>query len=101
MFLLYSEHIPEGALPGVVEPGKGRPVPLAQVITIRWNMPHSTRFSGKGCHHSSKAPGGEDLEIEEPVSCGDCSSFHFDATLAGMLGSTLIRHQVIQVREPS
>jgi hypothetical protein len=61
---------------------------------------HSTEVSGGVCHRSSKAPRGEDLEIEQPVSCGDCSSFHFHATLAGMLGPTLIQPQVIQGREP-
>ncbi len=35
---------------------------------------------------------GEDLQIEEPVFSGDCPAFHFHATLAGMLGPTLIRH---------
>ena len=31
--------------------------------------PHSTEFSGKGCHRSSKPSGGEDLQIEQPVLC--------------------------------
>src|SRR5712691_394848 len=60
----------------------------------RWgtdrDFPHSTRFSGKGYHRSSKASRREDLEVEEPVACGHCSSFHFHAALAGMLGPTLI-----------
>ena len=29
---------------------------------------HSIAFSGRGYHHSSKASGGEDLQIEEPVA---------------------------------
>jgi len=63
-------------------------------------LAHSTRFSGKGYHHSSKASGGEDLEVERPVSCRYASAFHFHATLTGVLGPTLIRDEVIQVREP-
>src|SRR5712692_10532158 len=60
----------------------------------------SIGFSGKGCHRSSKASGGEDLQIEEPVCCGYSSACHFHATLTRMLGSTLIRDEVIQMREP-
>ena len=63
-------------------------------------MNDSTRFSGRACHSSSKAPGCQDLDIEEPICCGYSSAFYFCATLAGMLGPTLIRHQVIQVCEP-
>ena len=51
-------------------------------------------------HRSAKASRGENLEIEEPVSCWDCSSFHFHTTLTGMLGSTLIRDEIVQVCEP-
>ena len=61
---------------------------------------HSIEFSGGVCHRSSKASRGEDLEIEQPVSCGDLSSFHFHATLAGMLGATLVGDQVVQVGQP-
>jgi hypothetical protein len=61
------------------------------------DFPHSTRFSGGMCHSLSKASGGKDLEIEQPVSCWDCSSFDFHATLPGMYGPTLIRDKVIQV----
>jgi len=39
------------------------------------------------------------LEVEEPVSCRDFSSFDFHAALTGVLGTTLIGHQVIQERE--
>ena len=66
----------------------------------RQQNPHSTELRGRACHRLSKASGGEDLQIEEPVCCGDSSAFHFHATLAGMLGPTLIRDEVIQVREP-
>jgi hypothetical protein len=66
----------------------------------RPNFSHSIRFSGKGYHHSSKASGGEDWEVEQPVSCRYASAFHFHATLTRVLGPTLIRHEVVQVREP-
>src|SRR5262245_12686992 len=52
------------------------------------------RFSGGTCHCSSKASRGKDLEVEEPVARGDCASFHFHATLAGLQGATLIRDEV-------
>ena len=58
-------------------------------------IPHSTQLSGGARHCSAKAPGGEDLEIQEPIPRGDCATFHFDPTLPGMLGATLIGHQVI------
>jgi len=61
---------------------------------------HSTELRGGTCHRSAKASGGEDLQVEEPVACWDCASFHFHATLAGMLGPTLIRDEVVQVGEP-
>jgi hypothetical protein len=41
------------------------------------------------------------LEIEEPILCGDCASFDFHPTLPSMLGSTLIRYEVVEVRSPS
>jgi len=53
------------------------------------------------CSHSSKAARGEDVQIEEPVCCGYSPAFHFHPTLTGMLGSTLIRYQVVQVRQAS
>jgi hypothetical protein len=58
------------------------------------------RFSGKGYYRSSKTSRCEDWEVEEPVACGNCSSFHFHATLAGMLGPTLIGYQVVEVCQP-
>jgi ABC-type transport system substrate-binding protein len=54
------------------------------------DFPHSTELRGRACHRSAKASGGEDLQVEEPVSCWDFASFHFHATLAGMLSPTLI-----------
>src|SRR5215510_16223706 len=65
---------------------------------IEGKSPHSTQFSGGARHCSVKSPGGEDLEIQEPIPRGDCAAFHFDPTLPGMLGSTLIRDQVVEVR---
>jgi len=53
---------------------------------------HSTRFRGGVWHRSSKAARCEDLQVEEPVACWDCSSFHFHATLARVLRPTLIGH---------
>ena len=62
-------------------------------------IPHSAGLRGKGCHQSSKAACSEDLQIEEPVACGYSAAFSFHATLTGMLGATLIGHQVVQVSE--
>ena len=53
-------------------------------------FPHSIALCGEAYPHSSEASGGEDLDIEEPVSGWDCSTLHFHATLAGMLSATLI-----------
>jgi hypothetical protein len=53
------------------------------------------------CPRLSNASGSEDLEIEEPISCGDCTSFHLHPTLPSMLGTTLAGHQVVQMCEPS
>jgi hypothetical protein len=44
-----------------------------------------------------KAARSENLQIEEPVCCGYSAAFNFHPTLAGMLGTSLIRHQVVQV----
>ncbi len=60
-------------------------------------FPHSTEFSGGACHRSSKASGRENLEVEQPVACWDCSSLDFHATLPPMLGTTLVGYQVVQV----
>src|SRR5262249_46425875 len=50
--------------------------------------------------HSSKAARGEDLQVEHPICGGDASAFHFHPTLTRVLGSTLIRNQVVQVGQP-
>ena len=62
---------------------------------------HSIGFRGGGYPCSSKASRGEDLDIEEPVACRDCSSFDFYPTLPGMQGATLGGHQVVQMGQPS
>src|SRR5262245_27435239 len=64
------------------------------------DFPHSTGLCGEACPHSSEASRGEDLDIEEPVSGWDYSTLHFHSTLPGMLGSSLIGDQVIEVRQP-
>jgi hypothetical protein len=46
---------------------------------------------------SSKASRGEDLEIEQPVPGRHCASCHFPPPLAGVLGPTLRRDQVVEV----
>src|SRR5262245_3816280 len=51
-------------------------------------------------HRSAKASRGADLEVQEPVVCRDASAFHFHPTLARVLGPTLIRDKVVQMREP-
>src|SRR5215470_11464416 len=38
----------------------------------------------------------KDLEIEQPIVCRDFTAFHLHPTLAGMLSTALIRHQVVQ-----
>src|SRR5262249_1418523 len=49
---------------------------------------------------SAKAARAEDFQVEHPVGCGYAPAFRFHPTLPGMLGSTLIGHQVVQVCEP-
>jgi|SRR5215813_11787984 len=61
---------------------------------------HSTALRGGGCHRSTKASRGGDLDIEESVACWDGASFHWHVTLTRMLGSTLIRNEIVQVGEP-
>jgi hypothetical protein len=68
---------------------------------VRQQFPHSTQFSGKEYHRSSKASRREDLQVEEPVACWDCSSFDFHPTLAGMLRTPLVGHKVVQMGEPA
>jgi len=60
---------------------------------------HSTALRGRGCHRAAKASCGENLQIEEPVGCGDASAFHVHATRPRMLGATLVRDEVVQVGE--
>src|SRR4030095_347611 len=67
----------------------------------RKHFSHSTRFSGKEYHYSSKASRREDLQVEEPVSCRDCASFDFHPTLPGTLGQTMIRDRVVQMGPPA
>jgi hypothetical protein len=52
------------------------------------------------CPRSSKASGGEDLQIEEPVCCGYSSALHFHTTLSRMLGPALIGDQIVEVCQP-
>jgi hypothetical protein len=40
------------------------------------------------------------LESNKSVSCRYAPTFHFYATLTGMLGSTLIRDEIVQVGKP-
>ena len=61
---------------------------------------HSIALCGEGCHHSAKAARGENLQVEEPVACRYTPAFHFHTILASVLGPTLIRDEVVQVREP-
>jgi hypothetical protein len=62
---------------------------------------HSTQFSGGACPHSSKASGGENLEVEEPVAGWDCSFCHFHPALPGMLSTALLGDQVVQMGQPA
>ena len=59
---------------------------------------HSPAVCGQGCHRSSKASGSEDLQIEESIGYRYAPAFHFHVTLASMQRSTLLRHQVLQMR---
>jgi hypothetical protein len=54
------------------------------------HFPHSTRFSGKEYHRSSKASRREDWQVEKPVSCGDGAAFDFHTIVAGMLRAPLV-----------
>ena len=56
---------------------------------------------GKEYHYSSKASRREDLQVEEPVACRDCASFDFHPTVAGMLRTPLVGHEVVQMGEPA
>jgi hypothetical protein len=41
------------------------------------------------------------VQVEVPVSCGDCSPFHCRATAVGMLSAPLAGHEVVQMDQPS
>jgi hypothetical protein len=69
-------------------------------IQTQQKSAHSTELRGGGWHHSAKAARGEDLDMEEPVACRYASAFHFHTTLPDMLGSMLIRDEIIQMCEP-
>src|SRR5919202_5091656 len=62
-------------------------------------MSHSTELRGGGHPRSSKASGGEDLQVEHPVRCRDATAFHFHPTLARIEGPALIWDQVVQMRQ--
>ena len=59
---------------------------------------HSIALCGGTCPRSAKASRGEDLDIEKPVACWDCSTLHFYPTLTGVLGASLIRYQIVEMR---
>jgi len=49
-------------------------------------MSHSTELRGRACHRISQASGGEGLQIEEPVDCGDASAFDNQEWMATTCG---------------
>jgi CBS domain-containing protein len=67
-------HLPvlqDGCLVGIVSDRDIRLVlPSPATSLAVWEIPHSTELRGRACHRISKASGGEDLQIEEPVCCG-------------------------------
>jgi hypothetical protein len=58
-------------------------------------MVHSTALRGGACHRSSKASRREDLEIEQPVACGDCAAFdlHKGRRTFGQTYANALRHR--------
>jgi hypothetical protein len=74
------------------------------LIALHWaehRVPHiPPDFVVERARHSPKASGREDLQIEEPITGGYSPALDFHATVAAMLGPTLIRHQVVEVRQP-
>ena len=68
------------------------------VVNQFFHIPPNYVVEGVIC--SAKATRGENLQVEHPIYGGYASAFHFHATLARVLGSTLIRHQVVQVCQP-
>src|SRR5262249_43568866 len=73
---------------------------LRAMLVQNQQFPRSTELRGGGWHRSAKASRSEDSDIEEPVACWYASAFHFHTTLPGILGSMLIRDEIIQMREP-
>ena len=68
--------------------------------TMRWFFHIPPNLVVERFSQSSKASRGENLQVEHPICGGDAPAFHFDPTLARVLGSALIRDQVVQVSEP-
>ena len=62
---------------------------LAFVLAL--GFPHSTRFSGKGYHRSSKAPNVRICRLRNQSRVRMVPPLDFHPTLAGMLSPTLIR----------
>ena len=60
---------------------------------------HFIGCSGKGYHRSLQASGREDLQVEEPVACGDCASFHFHPAEASVPGAPLIRYGLLDATD--
>src|SRR5215510_7105302 len=42
----------------------------------------------------------QDLQVEHPVRCRDAAAFHFHPTPTRILGSPLVRNQVVEMRQP-
>lgn len=51
------------------------------------------------CSRSAQASRGEDGALEPPVACGDCATLHCHPPWASRLGATLLREQVVELRE--
>ena len=69
-----DRHAPPGQICGAARAsGTG----TARAARCRWRhdkLSHAIGFRGKRDHRSLKASGREDLQVEEPVACGDCAS---------------------------
>jgi len=82
------------------------PCPFArgqeEATTVKVSLlSHSLGFRGKRYPRSSTASRREDLQVEEPVACGDGASCHFHPTVARMLSAALGGHEVVQMGESS
>ena len=64
---------------------------------LDWNFHIPPNLVVGRCWRTLIASRSEDLQVEHPVRCRDATAFHFHPTLPGMLGASLIRHQVVQV----